>query len=84
LEYARRHPDDAAVLADLDAKLYGLPISVPAGILGEGEESRVSDRTAMFSKRSLCGTLRQGDHLGLRLGLAMLAQCVAASDSPPM
>ena len=29
--------DNAAVLADLDPELDGLPFGVPAGILGEGK-----------------------------------------------
>jgi hypothetical protein len=32
-----RDPDNAAVLADLDPELDGLPFGVPAGILGEGK-----------------------------------------------
>ena len=35
LEDAPRHPDHAAVLADLDAELHGLPRGIPAGVLGE-------------------------------------------------
>jgi hypothetical protein len=35
LENAPRHPDDDAVLPDLDAKLYALPIRVPSGVIGK-------------------------------------------------
>jgi hypothetical protein len=35
LEHALRDPDHAVVLADLDPELHGLPIGIPAGILGE-------------------------------------------------
>jgi hypothetical protein len=38
LEYAPRDPDHGAVLADLDPELHGLPLGIPAGVLGEGEE----------------------------------------------
>jgi hypothetical protein len=44
LEYAPRHPDHAAVLADLDPELHGLPLGIPAGDLGEGEEHGDGDR----------------------------------------
>ena len=37
LEHAPRHPDDAAVLADLNRKLDGLPIRVPTGVLGKAK-----------------------------------------------
>ena len=40
LEHAPRDPDDAAVLPDLDAELYGLLLGVPVGVLGEPEEQR--------------------------------------------
>ena len=36
LEHPPRHPDHAVVLADLDPELYGLPLGIPAGVLGEG------------------------------------------------
>ena len=35
-----REPDHAAVLADLNPKLHSLPLSVPMGVFGEGEERR--------------------------------------------
>ena len=38
LERAPRHPDHTLVLADLDPELKGLPLGIPAGVLGEGEE----------------------------------------------
>jgi hypothetical protein len=34
LEHPPRHPDHAAVLADLDPELHGLPLGIPAGVLG--------------------------------------------------
>jgi hypothetical protein len=40
LEYAPRHPDHAVILAYLDPELHGLPLGIPAGVLGEGEEDR--------------------------------------------
>ena len=37
-------PDQPAVLADLAPELYGLPLGIPAGVLGEGEEHGDGDR----------------------------------------
>jgi hypothetical protein len=34
LEHAPRNPDHAAVLADLDPELHGLPLGIPSGVLG--------------------------------------------------
>jgi hypothetical protein len=34
----RGHLDTAAVLADLDPELHRLPLGIPTGVLGEGEE----------------------------------------------
>jgi hypothetical protein len=42
LKHAPRHPDHAVVFADLDPELDGLLLGVPAGVLGESEEHRVS------------------------------------------
>jgi hypothetical protein len=42
LEHAPRDPDHAAVFSDLDSELYGLPLSVPPGVLGKGEEHGAS------------------------------------------
>jgi hypothetical protein len=33
-------PGPRRVLADLDPELHGLPVGIPAGVLGEGEEPR--------------------------------------------
>jgi len=38
LEHAPRDPDNAAVLPDLYPELDGLPVGVPVGVFGEGEE----------------------------------------------
>jgi hypothetical protein len=35
LEHAPRHPNHVAVLADLDPELHGLPIGIPADVLGK-------------------------------------------------
>jgi len=35
LEHAPRDADYAAVLADLSPELHGLPLGIPAGVLGE-------------------------------------------------
>jgi hypothetical protein len=37
-EHPPRDPDHAAVLADLDPKLRGLLLGIPAGVFGKGEE----------------------------------------------
>jgi hypothetical protein len=37
LKHPPRDPDHAVVLADLDPELYGLPLGIPAGVFGEGE-----------------------------------------------
>jgi hypothetical protein len=34
LKHPPRHPDHAAVLADLDPELHGLPLGIPLGVLG--------------------------------------------------
>jgi hypothetical protein len=34
LEHAPRDPDHAVVPADLDPELHGLPLGIPAGVLG--------------------------------------------------
>jgi hypothetical protein len=38
LEYAPQHPDHAVILADLDPELHSLPIGIPSGVFGKGEE----------------------------------------------
>jgi hypothetical protein len=38
LEHAARHPDGAAVFADLDPELHRLPFGIPAGVVGKGEK----------------------------------------------
>ena len=38
---ARRDPNHAAVLADLNRELHGLPLGIPVGVLGKGEEHRL-------------------------------------------
>jgi hypothetical protein len=38
LEHAPRDPDHPAVLADRDPELHGLPVGIPAAVLGDGEE----------------------------------------------
>jgi len=35
LEHPSRDPDHAVVIADLDPELHGLPLGIPAGILGD-------------------------------------------------
>jgi hypothetical protein len=35
LKRAPRDPDHPAILADLDPELHGLPLGIPAGVLGE-------------------------------------------------
>ena len=40
MEHTARDPYDAAVLPDLDPELDGLPLGVPVGVFGEGEEHR--------------------------------------------
>jgi hypothetical protein len=56
LKYAPQDPDQAALLADLDPELHGLPIGIPAGDLREGEEHGASGSARAsfeaFSKRS--------------------------------
>jgi len=62
LEYAPRDPDHAAILSDLDPELDGLPIGIPAGILGEGEENMGlrlrAERNATLSPTCLAPTSR--------------------------
>jgi hypothetical protein len=54
LEHPPRDPDRAALFAYLDPEFEGLPLSVPAGVLGEGEEHRrLRPRSRTFSIRSL-------------------------------
>jgi len=56
LEDATRHPDHAAVLADLDPEFHRLLVGIPSRVLGEGKEHRrlrsCSGVRRMFSKRS--------------------------------
>jgi len=57
LDNAPRHLDHAVVLAYLDPELHGLPIGIPSGVLGKGEEHGAVSGSArvsfeMFSKRS--------------------------------
>jgi hypothetical protein len=76
-----RDPDHAAVLADLDLdpELGGLPLGIPAGVLGEGEEHRgppIARGVRRYSSlnvgiRSATGKV---DFLGQRPGLFMLSQ----------
>jgi hypothetical protein len=39
LEHTPRHPDHAAVFADLDPKLHRLPLGIPVSVLGKGEQN---------------------------------------------
>jgi hypothetical protein len=38
LKHAPRHPDQTVVFADLDTELDGLPLCIPTGVFGKGEE----------------------------------------------
>jgi hypothetical protein len=49
LEYAPRYPDHALVLADLDPELYGLQLSIPAGVLGKSEEHAPQTAPRVFA-----------------------------------
>jgi hypothetical protein len=44
LEHTAQDPDDAAVLPDLDPELYGLPLGVPVGVLGNVKNNGASNR----------------------------------------
>jgi hypothetical protein len=44
LEYAPRDPDDAAVLADLDPELHGLPLGFQRASSGNVKNIAASDR----------------------------------------
>jgi hypothetical protein len=76
------------VLADLDPELHGLPIRVPATVLGKGEEHGASlaliGLLRVFSKRSSPGLQRLPtvSYLGLRRAPAMLAPYVALPTDP--
>ena len=61
MEYAPRNPDDAPILPDLDLELDGLPIRVPSGVLGKGEEQQAS-------------SVGRFGPLGHRLGAAILGR----------
>jgi hypothetical protein len=42
LKHAPGDQDHAFVLADDDAELHGLPLGIPSGVLGKGEEHGAS------------------------------------------
>jgi hypothetical protein len=48
LEDAPRHPDQPAVLADLDPELHGLPLGIPAGVLGHRRLGNRMPRAMLF------------------------------------
>ena len=62
MEHAPGDPDDAVVFADLDLELHRLPLGIPAGILGEGEENMElrsrAERNATLSPTCLAPTSR--------------------------
>ena len=66
MEQAPRDPDHAVVLADLDPELHGLPLGIPAGVLGEGASgaSRLTVRPSIEIKGTVCVCER---HNGSRL-----------------
>jgi hypothetical protein len=45
LKRAPRDPDHPAILADLDPELHGLPLGIPAGVLGEVKIDYISCAT---------------------------------------
>ena len=59
LEYSPRDPDHAAVLADLDPELHGLPLGIPAGVLGERWLGNDAARAIL-----LTGAANEERHLG--------------------
>ena len=92
-----RHPDHAAVLADLNPELHGRPLGIPAGDHGEGEEHGASGRALAFRGCSLivlaedCNE-RDGQSLGPApprryvrpmCGRARLSSDVSEITSPP-
>ena len=48
LENPPRNPGDAVVLADLDPELHGLPLGIPAGILGERRLGKGAPRAILL------------------------------------
>jgi hypothetical protein len=52
LEPAPWDPNHPAVLADLDPELHGLPLAVPAGVLGEWRLGNGKPRTMMLQAPS--------------------------------
>ena len=75
LECSARDPNHAAVFADLDPELYGLPLGIPSGTLWGVKNigrSPVARRAAVFSIRSKQGTQPRGRRLGFYLGPAFL------------
>ena len=49
MEHAPRDPDHAVVLADLDRELHGLPLGIPAGVLGGRRLGNDTPRAMMFA-----------------------------------
>jgi hypothetical protein len=49
IDRARRDPDRAAILADLDPELHRLPLGIPVGILGERWLGNGAPRAILFT-----------------------------------
>ena len=88
MEHAPWDPDDAGLFADLDAKLHGLLLGVPVGVLGEGEEHGGFRSRAGSDQRSLNVRSNEGNAKIARLGpdtrRSDLPPCAAGFASPPM
>jgi hypothetical protein len=76
LEHTAWDPDDAAVVADLDPELHGLPIRVPSGVLGKGEEHGGTPIVYVELNSKV-------DRLGIHLSPAMLGRLLFKAGEVP-
>ena len=56
LEHAPGYPHHAAVFTDFNAKLNSLPLGIPSGVIGKGEEHRSVGLRAKPTTFSICST----------------------------